>query len=64
MYRKFNQYKNNKDKYMVLVKNKTGIFVFFRIYINSHMGIIKYGGRLWTLTYTKILKRELTVRFT
>ena len=37
---------------------------FFRIYINSHMGIIKYGGRLWTLTYTKILKRELTVRFT
>ncbi len=49
---------------MVLVKNKTGIFVFFRIYINRHMGIIKYGGRLWTLTYTKILKRELTVRFT
>ena len=26
MFRYFNQYKNNKDKYMVLVKNKTGIF--------------------------------------
>ena len=81
MFRNFNQYKKNKDKYMVLVKNKTGIF-YERICdsrngtckcnagsegtydINSHMGIIKYGGRLWTLTYTKILKRELTVRFT